>query len=94
MSVRVRGRIEANTGELLADGALAGFGIALHSAWHVCEDLRAGRLVQVLADYALPESGIYALMPQRRLMPPRVRAFADFLAARFGEHPPWEPPAA
>nr|WP_240745840.1 LysR substrate-binding domain-containing protein [Cupriavidus oxalaticus] len=31
IAVRVRGRIEANTGELLADAALAGFGIALHS---------------------------------------------------------------
>ncbi len=35
IAVRVRGRIEANTGELLSDAALAGFGIALHSTWHV-----------------------------------------------------------
>jgi len=88
--VRVSGRIEANSGELLSDAALAGFGIALHSTWHVCSHLRAGRLVQVLADYPVAESGIYAVMPQRRLVPPRVRAFVDFLAERFGEQPPWE----
>jgi hypothetical protein len=29
-------------------------------------------------------------MPQRRLMPLRVRAFVDFLAEQFGEVPPWE----
>ncbi|AGW94828.1 LysR family transcriptional regulator [Cupriavidus sp. DF5525] len=90
MAVRVRGRIEANTGELLSDAALAGFGIALHSTWHVCADLRAGRLVQVLADYPVADTGIYAVMPQRRLVPPRVRAFVDFLAGRFGDNPPWE----
>jgi DNA-binding transcriptional LysR family regulator len=91
-AVRVRGRIEANTGELLSDGALAGLGIALHSSWHVYRDLRAGRLVQVLPDYRLVDSGIYAVMPQRRLVPPRVHAFVDFLAERFGGVPPWERP--
>lgn len=90
-SVRVRGRVEANTGELLADAALAGFGIAMHSTWHVCEDLRAGRLVQVLADHPIAVSGIYAVMPQRRLVPPRVRAFVDFLAEKWSELPPGMP---
>ncbi len=89
IAVRVRGRVEANTGELLSDAALAGFGIALHSVWHVCEDLRAGRLVQVLTDYPLADTAIHAVMPQRRLVPPRVRAFVDFLAERFGGQPPW-----
>jgi molybdate transport repressor ModE-like protein len=90
VSVRVRGPLESNLGEVLRDAALAGLGIALHSTWHVCEDLRAGRLQLVLPRYSLPESGIYAVMPQRRLVLPRARAFADFLAGRFGEPPVWE----
>lgn len=89
ISVRVRGRIEANTGELLSDAALGGLGIALHSHWHVCRDLRAGRLVPVLPEFRIPDTGVYAVMPQRRLMPPRVRALVDFLAERFAT-PPWE----
>jgi len=89
VAVRVQGRVEANTGELLADAALAGFGIAMHSVWHVSADLRAGRLVPVLPDYPLADSGIYAVMPQRRLVPPRVRAFVDFLAQQWGDAPPW-----
>ncbi|ESJ26768.1 LysR family transcriptional regulator [Cupriavidus sp. HPC(L)] len=90
IAVRVRGRIEANTGELLSDAALGGLGIALHSYWHVCAMLRAGQLVQVLPDYQIADTGIYAVMPQRRLVPPRVRALVDFLAERFGDVPPWE----
>jgi DNA-binding transcriptional LysR family regulator len=90
IAVRVRGRFESNFGEVLRDAAVAGLGIALHSTWHVCEDLRVGRLQAVLPDYSIATSGIYAVMPQRRLVPPRVRAFVDFFAERFGDNPPWE----
>lgn len=89
-TVRVRGPLESNMGEAVRDAVLAGLGISLHSTWHVCDDLKAGRLEVVLPDYAIPESGIYFVMPQRRLMLPRVRAFIDFIAAKFGDVPPWE----
>lgn len=90
VAVRVAGRIESNQGELLRDAAIAGLGIALHSSWHVNEDLRAGRLQVVLPDYPLPDTGIHAVMPQRRLVPPRVRAFVEFLAEKLDGTPPWE----
>ncbi|WP_396616916.1 LysR family transcriptional regulator [Lysobacter soli] len=86
--VRVRGRMETNYGEIVRDAVVAGMGIAIHSSWHVVRDLREGRLVQVLSDYPIVDSGIYAVMPQRRLVPPRVRAFVDFLAGKFAV-PPW-----
>jgi DNA-binding transcriptional LysR family regulator len=88
--VRVRGRLESNFGELLRDAAVAGEGITIHSIWHIADDLHAGRLRVVLPSYTLPETGIHAVMPQRRMMPPRVRAFVDFLAERLGDSPPWE----
>jgi len=90
IAVRVHGRLETNFGEVVRDAVVAGLGIAMHSSWHVCDDLRTGRLQALLPDYAIADTGIYALMPQRRLMPPRVRAFVDFLAERFGDDPPWE----
>ncbi|MDY6948261.1 MAG: LysR family transcriptional regulator [Pseudomonadota bacterium] len=90
IDVRVQSRLKSNLGEVIRDAALGGMGIALHSTWHVCEDLRAGRLKLVLPDYQLPESGIYAVMPQRRMVLPRVRAFVEFLNRQLGETPPWE----
>lgn len=90
IAVRVGGRIESNYGEVILDAVVAGLGIAMHSAWHACEDLRAGRLQVVLPEYPIATTGIYAVMPQRRLVPPRVRAFVDFFAEKFGENPPWE----
>ncbi|WP_426701055.1 LysR family transcriptional regulator [Rhodanobacter sp. Col0626] len=87
---RVHGRFESNQGALLRDAVIAGLGIALHSVWHVHEQLRSGQLQVLLPDYPIATTGIHAVMPQRRLVPPRVRAFVDFLAERLGEHPPWE----
>ena len=95
-TVRVHGRIESNFGELLRDAAVAGMGIALHATWHVAEDLRAGRLKMVLPRYPLATTGVWAVMPQRHLVPARVRAFVEFLAERFGDKPAWDenlPPA-
>ncbi|GAB3787521.1 LysR family transcriptional regulator [Dyella agri] len=88
--VRVQGRFETTLGEAVRDAALAGQGIALHSLWHVHEALAKGQLEVVLPDYPLPESGIWAVTPQRRLVPPRVRAFTDFLVGKLGDPPPWE----
>ncbi|MGC4079753.1 MAG: LysR family transcriptional regulator [Rubrivivax sp.] len=90
IAVRVQGRVESNFGELLRDAAVAGNGIALHSTWHVAEDLRAGRLQVVLPGHPPSTTGIWAVMPQRRLLPARVRAFVEYLAERFGEDPAWE----
>jgi DNA-binding transcriptional LysR family regulator len=87
--VRVSGRFETNLGEALRDAALGGLGIAQHSTWHVCDDLRAGRLELVLPELPLAEGGIYAVSPERR-KPARARVFIDFLVACFGANPPWE----
>lgn len=90
VAVRVQGRFESNYGEVLRDASLAGEGIVIHSLWHVADDLRAGRLRVLLPDHPLATTAISAVMPQRRLVPPRVRAFTDFLLEQFGGHPPWE----
>jgi DNA-binding transcriptional LysR family regulator len=89
-TIRARGPFESNMGEVVRDAVLAGLGISLHSTWHVCEDLKAGRLELVLPDHEIPASAIYAVMPQRRLMLPRVRAFIDYIVEKFGDVPPWE----
>ena len=82
--------VDARERELLRDAAVAGLGIAQHSIWHIHEDLRAGRLEVVLPTHRLPDTGIHAVMPQRRLVPPRVRTFVDFMAKELGGVPPWE----
>jgi DNA-binding transcriptional LysR family regulator len=51
----------------------------------VAADLRAGRLVRLLAQYQDEAVPISAVMPSGRFLPVRVRAMVDYLAQRFVE---------
>ena len=81
--VRVQGRLHSNNGDLLAEAAAQGAGIVFEPAFIVEADLRAGRLVALLADYRAPASPIYAVYPTRKHLSAKVRLFVDFLAERF-----------
>lgn len=90
-SVQPSGRLRANNGEVLREAALAGSGIAVLPTFIAGPDLAAGRLVQVLPDYDNRSSAVYAVWPSGRHPSPKLRAFIDFLAERFGPRPYWEP---
>lgn len=88
--VAVKGSLRINNGIVLAEAAVAGHGILVTPSFYVAPLLRSGRLKQVLARYKVKEIGIHAVYPQRGHVPPKVRAFVDFLAQRFGRRPDWE----
>ena len=84
------GTFRINNGIVLAEAAAAGCGVVVSPTFYVGPMIRAGRLRQVLAAYELPTLGIYAVYPQTPHIPPKVRAFVDFLVQRFGRKPDWE----
>ncbi len=84
------GRFTCNDGAVLHDWVLAGMGLAWRSVWEVGEDLRWGRLVSVLDDYATPPVGIHAVFPQRRHLPLRVRLFIDLLRENYRRPDYWD----
>ena len=88
--VAVKGSLRINNGIVLAEAAAAGRGIVLAPSFYVAPMLRDGRLERILPNYRLPELGIHAVYPQRDHVPPKVRAFVDFLARRFRRKPEWE----
>ena len=89
-SVRVGSRLRANSGEVLRAAAMAGAGIAALPTFICGADLAAGRLARVLPDYDNTAFAIYAVWPAGRHPSPKLRAFIDFLAERFGPIPYWE----
>jgi DNA-binding transcriptional LysR family regulator len=93
MQIRVDGRFSANNGEILVEAALKGMGIALLPTFLVGPYLTSGALVRVLEEWPVQEGAIYAVYPQSRHLPGRVRAFADFLAERIGKTPYWDCPS-
>lgn len=90
-NIRVKGAMECNDGVVLAEWARAGVGLAWRSMWEVGEDLQAGRLVSVLDDWAAPPVGIYAVFPERRHLPLKVRAFIDLLKDAYAQKDYWLP---
>jgi DNA-binding transcriptional LysR family regulator len=87
--VKVGGGFECNDGAVLHDWALAGKGLAWRSLWEVGADIKAGRLMTVLDEFAAPPVGIHAVVPQRRHLPLRVRSFIDLLKARWRDSAYW-----
>jgi DNA-binding transcriptional LysR family regulator len=74
---------------MLAALAVAGVGITVEPDFIVAADVRAGRLVRLLRDFAPPAININAVYPSRRHLSAKVRAFIDFVALRFEHDPPW-----
>jgi DNA-binding transcriptional LysR family regulator len=92
--VRIAGPVHANNGQILCALAVAGVGITLEPDFIVAPEVRAGRLVTLLPGYAVAPIDIYAVYPSRRHLSAKVRAFVDFLAARYGADPEWTMRAA
>ncbi|MCE9666807.1 LysR family transcriptional regulator [Myxococcus stipitatus] len=89
-SVRVRPVLRSDNAEALRLAAVEGSGVAALATFLVGADLEAGRLVRVLAEWALPEVGVFAVHPPGRWIPSKTRAFVG-LAAKWLAGEPWEP---
>mgnify|MGYP000176838142 CR=1 FL=1 len=76
----VEGPLIANNGETVRRAAVAGMGLARIGAFHVREDLKAGRLIEVLEQATEGDiEEIHALFLGGERVPNRVRAFLDFV---------------
>lgn len=87
--VRIAPVLSCNDGEVVRDWTIGGKGIAMRSEWDVADFIQSGRLVQVLPAWSIPPADIVALVPQRKRVSARGRAFIDFVRARFAPVPPW-----
>ncbi len=95
ISVPVKGPFRANDSEALLAAAQAGLGAALLPTWLVGDLLRDGSLVRLLPDWRWsiapgPEPAIWGVYPPKKVVSPKVRAFLDFIARRFGTPPYWD----
>ena len=81
---KVTGSLVANDGEIVRAMAIAGVGLARLADFHVREDVKAGRLVEILANVVpRDEEEIGALHTGGARPPRRVSAFLDFVIPRL-----------
>lgn len=72
----------SNNAQMIRLAALEGTGIAMAVDFLVAEDLAAGRLVQVLPEFSLPDLPVSLIYPPSRTMTAALRAFLDCLTQR------------
>lgn len=89
VSVKVSGTLRATNGDMVKLAALGGVGLIYQPRFLVSEELRDGRLVEVLADYRQTELGVYAVYPSRTHLSAKVRSFVDFVAHAFAMKSQW-----
>jgi DNA-binding transcriptional LysR family regulator len=82
-TVKVRGTLSTNDGEIAVNWALAGHGILMRAEWDIAKYLASGRLRLVLENWQTPPADIHAVYPQRLQTAARVRAFVDFVLQAF-----------
>jgi DNA-binding transcriptional LysR family regulator len=70
--------LSVNSGEMLADMAAAGLGVALLPSFHIADHLQSGRLVQVLKGWTPPELWLTLYYPPYQTLPPRIASFSKF----------------
>ncbi|ATE61821.1 LysR family transcriptional regulator [Thauera sinica] len=78
LELEVSGRFIINDADAELDLLRRGLGISQVVESMVVDDLRAGRLREVLADYAWPMPVAHLYFPSRAQMPARLRVFIDF----------------
>lgn len=84
VTIDVPGDLTLDDSGLIREAALAGMGLAYMTEASVVEDIRAGRLVQVLDDWTPSYPGLQLYYPGRRHAPAKLRAFID-LAREFAK---------
>ena len=84
------GPLDCSDGQVLHDWCLGGHGIAWRSIWEVEADIATGQLLAVLEDFAAPPNGVYAVFPQRKHLPLRVRLWIEYLKNHFGSPAFWQ----
>jgi DNA-binding transcriptional LysR family regulator len=82
-SVPVAGRIASNDLGVQLRATLAGHGIGLMPSPFAQEAIARGLLVQVLPDHIGLRTSMSIVYVERALMPAKVRAFVDHVAAAF-----------
>lgn len=88
---RPEGMLITNSSEVIREAVISGLGIALRSTWDIGQELKSGKLVQLMPDYeGSSHITLSAVYPSRRFLPAKVRLFIDYLAGLYGPVPYWD----
>jgi DNA-binding transcriptional LysR family regulator len=85
--IEVHGNFRANNGLALRTAALNGIGIIMQPEALLRDEVAAGRLQRLLADYELEHRPMHVVIASNRKMTPKLKSFVEFIVEHFGMHP-------
>jgi DNA-binding transcriptional LysR family regulator len=90
VTVRPQGRFVADSGQAMVAAVKAGLGLSLLPSFLTVPAINRGELVHLLADYPVPEAGLYVVRPPPgNPTPVKIKALTELLVERFGRDDSW-----
>ncbi len=91
IGVKVPSVMTCNNGDFMCDAAIDGKGLVLIPDFVCYQAIQEQKLIPLLCDYkADSELNVYAVYPQNRHVPARIKALINFLSEYFGDTPYWQ----
>ena len=84
VSVVLQGRFKVTAGEGIRAAVNSDMGLAVSSEWNFSPELRSGKVVEILQDWALPLTNLSAVYPAGRLASTKARLFVSFVEQYMG----------
>jgi DNA-binding transcriptional LysR family regulator len=84
VSVVLRGRLKVTAAEGIREAVNSDLGLAVSSEWNFSPELRSGKVVEILQDWALPLTNLSAVYPTGRLASTKARLFVSFVEQYMG----------
>jgi len=81
--LNIRGKLVAETPDMVLDTTLRGAGITLLPLFTVIDAVRAGHLRRVLPAWRSPDIGVYAMLPSRHYLNAKTRAWLEWVERRI-----------
>ena len=84
VSVVLQGRLKVTAAEGVREAVNSDLGFAVSSVWNFSPELRSGKVVAIVQDWALPATNLSAVYPTGRLASRKARAFVSFVERLMG----------
>jgi LysR family transcriptional regulator for bpeEF and oprC len=87
LEISGRYKLSVNESNAMIAAVLAGLGVGQIAAFTALPLIARGELVQVLPDWACPTIPLHVVYPPNRHLSAKVRAFVEWAAELFAQHP-------
>ncbi len=89
--IKINGNFVTNVSDALVNAAIESAGLARLPTFLASSLILDRSLTPVLTDYTMPSKDLFAVYPDRKFVPKKVKVFLEFLVDHFGgDEPSWE----